>query len=141
LNALVIDTLTELFFVNLQVTVEFPYVFVQAVLFGTILYALIQFEWMAAKFLLFIFFLYFTLLIFTLWGMLTVALTPNLQVAAIISAAAFGIWNLFAGFLIPRPVCSLLQSSLLLKSSLKLLDQLTIRRNTCFVALSFQCWL
>jgi hypothetical protein len=28
-----------------------------------------------------------------------------------------------------------------LKSSLKLLDQLTIRRNTCFVALSFQCWL
>jgi ABC-type multidrug transport system ATPase subunit/ABC-type multidrug transport system permease subunit len=86
-----------------QVTVEFPYVFVQAVLFGTILYALIQFEWMAAKFLLFIFFLYFTLLIFTLWGMLTVALTPNLQVAAIISAAAFGIWNLFAGFLIPRP--------------------------------------
>jgi hypothetical protein len=92
---------------------------------------------MAAKFLLFIFFLYFTLLIFTLWGMLTVALTPNPQVAAIVSAAAFGIWNLFAGFLIPRPVCSLLQSSLLLKSSLKLLDQLTIRRNTCFVALSF----
>jgi energy-coupling factor transporter ATP-binding protein EcfA2/ABC-type multidrug transport system permease subunit len=86
-----------------QVTVEFPYVFAQAVLFGTILYALIQFEWMAAKFLLFIFFLYFTLLIFTLWGMLTVALTPNPQVAAIVSAAAFGIWNLFAGFLIPRP--------------------------------------
>jgi ABC-type multidrug transport system permease subunit len=133
------DTLTELFFVNLQVTVEFPYVFAQAVLFGTILYALIQFEWMAAKFILFIFFLYFTLLIFTLWGMLTVALTPNLQIAAVISAAAFGIWNLFAGFLIPRPVCSLLQSSLLLKSTLMLLDQLTIRRNTCVFALSFQC--
>jgi hypothetical protein len=36
--------------------------------------------------------------------MLTVALTPNAQVAAIISSAAFGIWNLFAGFLVPRPV-------------------------------------
>jgi hypothetical protein len=36
--------------------------------------------------------------------MSTVALTPNAQVAAIISSAAFGIWNLFAGFLVPRPL-------------------------------------
>jgi hypothetical protein len=65
---------------------------------------MVQFEWTPAKFFLFLFFLYFTLLVFTYWGMLTVALTPNAQVAAIISSAAFGIWNLFAGFLVPRPV-------------------------------------
>ncbi len=83
---------------------ELPYVFLQSLIFGTLVYSMVQFEWTPAKFLLFLFFLYFTLLVFTYWGMLTVALTPNAQVAAIISSAAFGIWNLFAGFLVPRPV-------------------------------------
>jgi ABC-type multidrug transport system permease subunit len=93
------------FFVEiLQVTVELPYVFLQSLIFGTLVYSMVQFEWTPAKFFLFLFFLYFTLLVFTYWGMLTVALTPNAQVAAIISSAAFGIWNLFAGFLVPRPV-------------------------------------
>jgi len=69
---------------------------------------MIQFEWTAPKFFYFIFFMYLTLLYFTYWGMVTVAITPNAQFAAIISSAFYGLWNLFSGFLIPRPVRSLL---------------------------------
>ncbi len=93
------------FFIEiLQLTVELPYVFLQSLIFGTLVYSMVQFEWTPGKFFLFLFVVYFTLLVFTYWGMSTVALTPNAQVAAIISSAAFGIWNLFAGFLVPRPV-------------------------------------
>ncbi|KAG0616226.1 hypothetical protein M758_5G099800 [Ceratodon purpureus] len=86
-----------------QVTIEWPYVFAQSLIYGCIVYAMIQFEWNAAKFFYFIFFMYLTLLYFTYWGMVTVAITPNAQFAAIISSAFYGLWNLFSGFLIPRP--------------------------------------
>jgi len=55
--------------------------------------------------------MYLTLLYFTYWGMVTVAITPNAQFAAIISSAFYGLWNLFSGFLIPRPVRPLLHST------------------------------
>jgi ABC-type multidrug transport system permease subunit len=86
-----------------QITVEWPYVLLQSLIYGTIVYAMIQFEWTAAKFFFFLFFMYFALLYFTYWGMVTVAFTPNIPAAAIISTAFYGLWNLFAGFLIPRP--------------------------------------
>ncbi|EFJ21485.1 hypothetical protein SELMODRAFT_443490 [Selaginella moellendorffii] len=86
-----------------QVLIEIPYVFVQAFTYGLIVYATMQLEWTAAKFLWFIFFLYMTFLYFTLYGMVTVALTPNDQIAAIVSSAFYAIWNLFSGFIIPRP--------------------------------------
>lgn len=47
--------------------------------------------------------MYFTLLYFTFYGMMTVAMTPNYNIAAIVSVSFYGIWDLFAGFLIPRP--------------------------------------
>lgn len=65
------------------------------------------FQWTLAKFFWYIFFMYFTLLYFTYYGMMCVGLTPNDSVSAIISSAFYGIWNLFSGFLIPRPVSSL----------------------------------
>jgi len=99
--------LTFLSLLELQITVEWPYVLSQSLIYGTIVYAMIQFEWTAAKFFLFLFFMYFALLYFTYWGMVTVAFTPNIPAAAIISTAFYGLWNLFSGFLIPRPVCSL----------------------------------
>jgi ABC-type multidrug transport system permease subunit len=86
-----------------QVTIEWPYVFAQSLIYACIVYAMIQFEWTPAKFFYFIFFMYLTLLYFTYWGMVTVAITPNAQFAAIISSAFYGLWNLFSGFLIPRP--------------------------------------
>ncbi|KAM7480400.1 hypothetical protein LguiA_028613 [Lonicera macranthoides] len=86
-----------------QVLVELPYVFVQAVVYGVIVYAMIGFEWTVAKFFWYLFFMYFTLLYFTFYGMMTVAVTPNPNIAAIIAASFYGIWNVFSGFLIPRP--------------------------------------
>ncbi|XP_078168103.1 ABC transporter G family member 37-like [Carex rostrata] len=86
-----------------QVAIEIPYVFVQALVYGIIVYAMIGFEWTAAKFFWYIFFMYFTLLYYTFYGMMAVGLTPNYQVASIVSASFYSFWNLFSGFLIPRP--------------------------------------
>lgn len=65
---------------------------------------MIGFEWTVAKFFWYMFFMYFTLLYFTFYGMMAVGLTPNESVAAIISSAIYNAWNLFSGYLIPRPV-------------------------------------
>ncbi|URE31184.1 Plant PDR ABC transporter associated [Musa troglodytarum] len=64
---------------------------------------MIGFERTADKFFWYLFFLSFTMLYFTYYGMMTVGLTPNYNIAAIVSSAFYGIWNLFAGFVIPRP--------------------------------------
>uniref|UniRef100_A0A2N9GTK4 ABC transporter domain-containing protein n=1 Tax=Fagus sylvatica TaxID=28930 RepID=A0A2N9GTK4_FAGSY len=86
-----------------QVAIELPYVFAQAAVYGIIVYAMIGFEWTVAKFFWYLFFMYFTLLYFTFYGMMTVAVTPNHHIASIIASAFYQIWNLFSGFIIPRP--------------------------------------
>ncbi|TYI81111.1 hypothetical protein E1A91_D05G132800v1 [Gossypium mustelinum] len=86
-----------------QVLIEIPYIFVQASVYGIIVYSMIGFEWTAAKFFWYIFFMLFTLLYFTFYGMMAVAVTPNSHIAAIVSSAFYGLWNLFSGFIIPRP--------------------------------------
>ncbi|RVW28973.1 Pleiotropic drug resistance protein 1 [Vitis vinifera] len=85
-----------------QALVEIPYVFAQAVVYGVIVYAMIGFEWTAAKFFWYLFFMFFTLLYFTFYGMMAVAATPNQHIASIVAAAFYGIWNLFSGFIVPR---------------------------------------
>eukprot|EP01018_Ginkgo_biloba_P004085 Gb_15493 [translate_table: standard] len=86
-----------------QAAIEIPYVFVQGVLYCVLVYALIDFEWTAEKFFWWFYFSYFTFLYFTYFGMMTVSLTPNHNVAAIVSSAFYALWNLLSGFLIPRP--------------------------------------
>ena len=44
-----------------------------------------------------------TLLYFTYYGVACVAITPNLMMAAILSGAFYGLMNLFAGFVMPKP--------------------------------------
>lgn len=85
-----------------QVVIELPYIFVQTLIYGVIVYAMIGFEWTVAKFLWYLFFMYFTLLYFTFYGMMTVAVTPNHNIASIVSSAFYGIWILFSGFIIPK---------------------------------------
>lgn len=58
----------------------------------------------AAKFFWYLLFSYLTLLYFTFYGMMAVAVSPHVQLAAVISSAFYSLWFLFAGFLIPRPV-------------------------------------
>jgi hypothetical protein len=47
-----------------QVAIEWPYVFAQSVIYACIVFAMIQFEWTAAKFCYFVFFMFMTLLCF-----------------------------------------------------------------------------
>ncbi|KAK1608012.1 hypothetical protein QYE76_031685 [Lolium multiflorum] len=86
-----------------QVVVELPYVLVQSVVYGVIVYAMIGFQWDVKKFCWYIYFMYFTLLYFTYYGMLAVGLTPSYNIASIVSSFFYGVWNLFSGFVIARP--------------------------------------
>ncbi|XP_042502636.1 pleiotropic drug resistance protein 1-like [Macadamia integrifolia] len=47
--------------------------------------------------------MYFTLLYFTFYGMMSVAMTPNRNIAAVISIAFYAVSNLFSGFIVPKP--------------------------------------
>ncbi|PQP92778.1 pleiotropic drug resistance protein 1 [Prunus yedoensis var. nudiflora] len=84
-----------------QMMIELPYIFIQTVIYGVIVYSMMGFDWIAAKFFWYLFFLYFTLLYYTLYGMMTMALTPNHTIAAITSSTFYAIWNLFSGFVVP----------------------------------------
>ncbi|KAJ8566054.1 hypothetical protein K7X08_030531 [Anisodus acutangulus] len=68
---------------SFHTVIEIPYVFVQAAVYGIIVYAMIGFEWTASKFFWYFFIMYFTLLYFTFYGMMTVAVTLNQNVASI----------------------------------------------------------
>lgn len=87
-----------------QLSAEWPYVFIQASIYSVIVYATLKFDWTPEKFLVDFYFLFLTLLYFTYWGMTAVSITPNSQVAAITSSAFYSLWNLFAGFTISRKV-------------------------------------
>jgi len=96
------------FLFHLQVISEIPYLFVQTICFSFIVYAMVSFEWKVAKVLWFFFVSFFSFMYFTYYGMMTVSITPNHQVASILGAAFYGIFNLFSGFFIPRPVSIIL---------------------------------
>ncbi|KAK9078285.1 hypothetical protein SSX86_002342 [Deinandra increscens subsp. villosa] len=86
-----------------QALVEIPYVFMQTIVYCLIVYAMIGFEWTATKFFWYTFFQFCCLLYMTYYGMMTVAVTPNANIAAIIAFFFYGAFNLFSGFIIPRP--------------------------------------
>uniref|UniRef100_A0A8R7R5Q6 ABC transporter domain-containing protein n=1 Tax=Triticum urartu TaxID=4572 RepID=A0A8R7R5Q6_TRIUA len=86
-----------------QVVVELPYVLVQSLAYGVIVYAMIGFQWDTKKFCWYLYFMYFTLLYFTYYGMLAVGLTPSYNIASIVSSFFYGVWNLFSGFVISQP--------------------------------------
>lgn len=90
----------------MQIVIELPYVLVQTILYGILVYAMIGFQWTAAKLFWYLFFMYFTLLYFTAYGMMSAAATPNQHIAGIASSACYGIWNIFSGFIIPKTVSS-----------------------------------
>nr|CAB3474119.1 unnamed protein product [Digitaria exilis] len=85
-----------------QVVVEIPYVFVESVIYTLIVYSMMSFQWTPAKFFWFFYISFLSFLYFTYYGMMSVALTPNPQVASIFAAAFYSLFNLFSGFIIPR---------------------------------------
>ncbi|XP_031255754.1 ABC transporter G family member 29-like [Pistacia vera] len=86
-----------------QVVSEIPYVFIQTIYYTLIVYSMVSFEWKVAKFFWFFYVTFFSFLYWTYYGMMTVSITPNHQVAAIFAAAFYALFNLFSGFFIPRP--------------------------------------
>ncbi|XP_057415987.1 ABC transporter G family member 32 isoform X2 [Lotus japonicus] len=93
---------SALSFAFAQVVIEFPYVFAQAMIYSSIFYSMAAFVWTVDRFIWYLFFMYFTMLYFTFYGMMTTAITPNHNVAAIIAAPFYMLWNLFSGFMIPH---------------------------------------
>ncbi|ONK80620.1 uncharacterized protein A4U43_C01F19870 [Asparagus officinalis] len=86
-----------------QVVVEIPYVFLQSLLYTVIVYSMMSFEWTAAKFAWFFYICFFSFLYFTYYGMMTVSISPNHEVAAILASTFYTLFYLFSGFFIPRP--------------------------------------
>ncbi|KAI9106703.1 hypothetical protein K1719_022231 [Acacia pycnantha] len=84
-----------------QVMIELPHILIQTVIYGVIVYAMMGFEWKASKLLWNLFFMYFTFLYFTFYGMMTMAITPNPHVASVLASTFYAVWNLFSGFVIP----------------------------------------
>ncbi|KAL2324893.1 hypothetical protein Fmac_023951 [Flemingia macrophylla] len=85
-----------------QVAIECIYVAIQTFTFTFILYSMMGFLWQADKFLLFYYFMFMSFVCFTLYGMMTAALTPNPQIAAIVMSFFLVFWNVFSGFIISK---------------------------------------
>lgn len=96
----------------MQVCVEIPYVFIQTICYTVIVYPMVGFEGTVTKISWFFFVNFFTFLYFIYYGMMTVSITPNHHLAAIVSSSFFALFNLFSGFYIPKPVSSFIYSLL-----------------------------
>ncbi|KAK9861402.1 hypothetical protein WJX84_004842, partial [Apatococcus fuscideae] len=83
--------------------VQCIYILIQSVIYVCIVYWCIWWAIDAGKFFYFLLFLFLTLLYFAFYGIMAVFVTPNVQIAAILFAFINVIFNLFAGFVIPRP--------------------------------------
>ncbi|KAK4286368.1 hypothetical protein QN277_002929 [Acacia crassicarpa] len=95
---------SELPYAIAQVVIEMIYTLFESIMYALIIFAMIGFKWEAGKVLYFCYFIFMCLSYFSLFGMTVVALTPGLQIAAILMAFLFNFWNLFSGFMLPRPL-------------------------------------
>ncbi|KAJ0976464.1 hypothetical protein J5N97_018429 [Dioscorea zingiberensis] len=86
-----------------QVFIEIPYAIMLALLFTVITYPTIGYFWSTYKFIWFFYTIFCAILSYVYLGMLLVSLTPNFQLASILSSFFFQNLNLFSGFLIPGP--------------------------------------
>ncbi|KAK4396757.1 Pleiotropic drug resistance protein 2 [Sesamum angolense] len=95
---------SELPYAFAQVAIETIYVAIQTLLYSLLLYSMIGFHWTGEKFFYFYYFIFMCFTYFSMYGMMVVALTPGYQIAAIVMSFFLSFWNLFSGFLIPRPL-------------------------------------
>ncbi|KAH9733907.1 ABC transporter G family member 37 [Citrus sinensis] len=86
-----------------QVTVEIPYLLIQALSYVIIGYPMIGYYWSAYKLFWNFYGMFCTMMFYNYLGMLLVSLTPNSMIASILSSVCYTLFNLFAGFLIPGP--------------------------------------
>ncbi|GFY93424.1 pleiotropic drug resistance 6 [Actinidia rufa] len=86
-----------------QVAIEMIYVTIQTLVYSILLYTMIGYEWKIGKVLWFYYYILMCFIYFAMYGMMLVALTPNVQIAGVLMAFFLSFWCLFSGFLIPRP--------------------------------------
>nr|GEX68219.1 pleiotropic drug resistance protein 2-like [Tanacetum cinerariifolium] len=86
-----------------QVTIESIYITIQTSIYVFLLYPMIGFEWTTAKVLWFYFYMLMSNIYFIMFGMMTMSLTPSPQISAVLIYFFLCLWNLFSGFIIPRP--------------------------------------
>lgn len=65
---------------NDHVHAGYHWILFQTVIHGVIVYAMMRFEWTVAKFFWYIFFLFFSLTYFTFYGMMVMAMSPNIHI-------------------------------------------------------------
>ncbi|XP_015873783.3 ABC transporter G family member 31 [Ziziphus jujuba] len=94
---------SPLSYAGAQGLVEIPYIILQTLIYGLITYLMINFEKDLGKFLLYMLIMFLTFTYFTFYGMMAVGLTPSQHMAAVVSSAFYSLWNLLAGFLVPKP--------------------------------------
>ncbi|KAL0460766.1 UNVERIFIED_CONTAM: Pleiotropic drug resistance protein 2 [Sesamum latifolium] len=95
---------SELPYAFAQVAIETIYVAIQTLVYSLLLYSMIGYHWTGEKFFYFYYFIFMCFTYFSMYGMMVVALTPGYQIAAIVMSFFLSFWNLFSGFLIPRPL-------------------------------------
>ncbi|KAL1209986.1 ABC transporter G family member 33 [Cardamine amara subsp. amara] len=86
-----------------QVVTEVPYIFVQSAEFVITIYPMIGFYASFSKVFWSLYSMFCNLLCFNYVALVLISITPNFMVAAIFQSLFFVIFNLFAGFLIPKP--------------------------------------
>ncbi|TXG71480.1 hypothetical protein EZV62_000059 [Acer yangbiense] len=86
-----------------QVTIEVPYILVQAIIYVAITYPMIGYYWSVYKVFWFFYATFCTFLYFVYLGMVMVSICSSLEIASILATAIYTILNLFSGFLIPGP--------------------------------------
>ncbi|KAH7835973.1 hypothetical protein Vadar_031613 [Vaccinium darrowii] len=92
-----------IYFVSRKVTIDVPYILVQAFVFVIITYPMIGYYWSLYKVLWYFYVVMCTLMYFTYLGMLLIAMTPGLHIAAVLQSPFYCNFELFSGFFIPQP--------------------------------------
>ncbi|XP_056693218.1 ABC transporter G family member 39-like isoform X1 [Spinacia oleracea] len=86
-----------------QLAVESIYIVTINFAYTLLLYSMIGFEWTVVKFFYFYYYIFMCFAYYTVYGMMLVSLTPRPEISAILMTFFVTLWNLFAGFLLPRP--------------------------------------
>jgi hypothetical protein len=55
-------------------------------------------------------FMFLTFTYFTFYGIMAIGVTPTQHLAAVTSSAFYSLWNLVAGFMVPKPVSKINKS-------------------------------
>ncbi|XP_074276933.1 ABC transporter G family member 39-like isoform X2 [Silene latifolia] len=85
-----------------QLVIEMIYLAIGSFIYVILMYSMIGFEWTFTKCFYFYYYIYMCFMYYTVYGMMLVSLTPRPEFSAILMTFFVTLWNLFAGFLLPR---------------------------------------